>query len=391
MIEPGLVEALNDSINRLARGASVSDCLRRYPQHAAELERLLEMGQLVRRSQSSIEEAQQARERGQLQFDRALMEPMPGASPVPLQRLAQLAATLVLVLMIFASGAGLLAENSLPGDTLYGVKLITEQARLSLNPGLQTAFEQRRIDEAHQIVGLRREAELTFSGVIDSVQASQIDIAGLTVDTSPLPEREPLVPGQRVEVRAVSDARGRLTARAIRLLEPSPQTDVMSATEAPAATPHPTRQPTREPERPAQSPTVSDRTVDITPSTEASGCTVSPPDGWVAYTVQAGDNLSTLAASSGGSLDEVAAVNCVRDTRIIVAGQRIYLPAQPVRPTDRPTITEEPLRPTATEPPTQGRDAGGQRDRDEGRPQQRREPTEESQRDGESSDGGRGR
>jgi hypothetical protein len=107
-----------------------------------------------------------------------------------------------------------------------------------------------------------------------------------------------------------------------------------------------------------------DQQPEATPVSRDTACDPAPPDGWIAYTIQSGDNLSTLAISSGGSVTEVAAANCMTDTRIIVVGQRIYLPAQPVRPTAQPTFafTDEPMRPTITEQPTQGRDQSGQRD-----------------------------
>lgn len=55
-------------------------------------------------------------------------------------------------------------------------------------------------------------------------------------------------------------------------------------------------------------------------------CVPTPPDDWAEYTIQAGDTLSGLAARGGVTIDEVAAVNCLSDTRIIIAGTRLYLP-----------------------------------------------------------------
>jgi len=51
------------------------------------------------------------------------------------------------------------------------------------------------------------------------------------------------------------------------------------------------------------------------------------PAGWVAYTVQAGDTLSTLADNLGVSLASVASANCIGDTDVITVGQTLYLPS----------------------------------------------------------------
>jgi LysM repeat protein len=75
------------------------------------------------------------------------------------------------------------------------------------------------------------------------------------------------------------------------------------------------------------------------------------------YTIQAGDTLSAIAAARGISLDELTRVNCITNTRLIVAGQQLYLPPgpDPVRLTTVLTQIGIPVQPTSSgdNPPVQ--------------------------------------
>ena len=58
----------------------------------------------------------------------------------------------------------------------------------------------------------------------------------------------------------------------------------------------------------------------------------NPPDGWVGYSVQRGDTLSDIAARSGSTVSELQRVNCLRNPRHIVPGQRLFVPRDPAPP-----------------------------------------------------------
>lgn len=356
MIESDLLNVLSDSIDRMADGATIGDCLQRHPQFAAALEPLLETGQLVRRAQPSTEEAEQARDRQMPRFEQLLAEAPPVRRPLPLVGLVQWAALLVLV---FGLGGALAAEQSLPGDTLYGLKRITENARVSLLPDTAEMFTQRRFDEARQLVNLRREAELALTGEIDELSDMALVMQGLTIRTADTPERAALTPGMRVEIVAQSTVLGELRAQTIRILDVPERLEQPAAlitfTPSPTAsgTPEPTRQPTRAaaftPEATAEA-----RAVEATPAV----CAATLPDGWIAYTVQSGETLSDLAARTGSSTQALADANCLADSRRIIAGQMLYLPRQPA---SRPTLTATPqparlaaTPTTATRPDSRG-------------------------------------
>ncbi len=64
--------------------------------------------------------------------------------------------------------------------------------------------------------------------------------------------------------------------------------------------------------------------------TVSPNCTPTAPAGWVAYTVQAGDTLSSIAFGSGSNPQAVASANCISNPRSIQAGQTVLVPQQPV-------------------------------------------------------------
>lgn len=59
-------------------------------------------------------------------------------------------------------------------------------------------------------------------------------------------------------------------------------------------------------------------------------CVPAQPAGWTTYTIRRGDTLAGIAQGSGSSLSELAAANCIRDARFIVAGATIFVPRTPV-------------------------------------------------------------
>jgi hypothetical protein len=55
-----------------------------------------------------------------------------------------------------------------------------------------------------------------------------------------------------------------------------------------------------------------------------------PPSGWIAYIVQSGDTLFSLAQSVGARLQTVQTANCLTDADRILAGDVLYLPVAPI-------------------------------------------------------------
>jgi len=119
---------------------------------------------------------------------------------------------------------------------------------------------------------------------------------------------------------------------------------------------------------PSPTGTPAPQTPTATP-TLAEACVVSPPPGWVLYTVRQGDSLSNLAERANIPVESLLQVNCLPNDLLSV-GQQVWVPlaAVPRTPTptsptatsapppQQPTNTPPPEQPTDTPPPEQPTD-----------------------------------
>jgi LysM repeat protein len=366
MSDQGLLEAFNDCLDRINAGQNINDCLRAYPQYAAALRPMLEVGKLVERAQVSPFEVESAQSRVRARMNERLQQSTRRSRP-PYARFALLAASF---LITFVAALGM-AEGSLPGDTLYGLKRFSEGAR-SVITGEQ--FEPRRLDEIRVLLALRRIEEVTFSGTIDRIDADRWQVAALPVRVaSGTTGSETLAVGDRVAVEAETSPNGELFARAFTLLDqaeltPTPaftQTLVLSPTAeatqtvtppatntpapttttpptlAPTSTPSPTPTHTTTQVATTLAPTIA---VTLTPTV----CAPAQPLNWVSYRIQPNDTVAGLANMTGVSVDQLVLVNCLPPNLMIIVGQYLFLPSMP--PAQQ--------QPTLAAPPPQG-DQGG--------------------------------
>jgi hypothetical protein len=355
MRDDRLSTILDDCVNRLREGQTVADCLAAYPDDAAELESLLEAGLSIRRALPLGQEVASAQAE-QWQRLRPELRLVATRRTYPIRQITRLAASLALVFIFLMGGASVWAQNSLPGDTLYGLKLMTESVHLLLtgdDTSLEIEFNQRRIDETRELLVLRREAEVRFEAVIDTVSENQITTAGLPpARIEPGFDVRTLQPGDRVALRAMTTYQGDLIVREIwRLGASQPPLNLPTLTPTPSPSPTMPSVMTRDvvenaTARPTQEPDTA----------ESLTCVIAPPAGWVAYRVQAGDTLSALAVSSGGTLDEIAHVNCIADTRLVRVGGTVYLPRRPI---SSPAATATPARSIETDTPIPQREGSG--------------------------------
>lgn len=104
-----------------------------------------------------------------------------------LKDLVTVAVTVVLTLLIVAFSLNYLAAGSLPGDFLYGVKRVSENARLSLTfdagrrAELEAIFNRRRLAEIEQLIGQNRAAVVQFRGVVETRGENLWIVEGLTI------------------------------------------------------------------------------------------------------------------------------------------------------------------------------------------------------------------
>ncbi len=319
MADHDLREALNDCLDRMAAGQSIDDCLSRYPQYAAKLRPMLEVGSLVERAQVSTVEVAAANARVRARVNahlRARPEHHSYIRPMTL-----VASLLIAFAVLFGA-----AENSLPGDPLYGVKRFTENARTSL---IGQQFAARRLDEIRALEALKRPADVQFSGTVEQIEGTSWRVEGLEMQVAAGTTGAALVVvSDAIQVSAQTSAQGDLTASAITLLNQTVMPLVSTAT------------PTPTPTSPTPSPT---------------GCAPTKPEGWVSYVVQPNDTVAELAVMTGVSTEQLVAVNCLPETLMILVGQSMFLPIlPPSTPTSSPpTLTftpEAPFQPTDSPP-----------------------------------------
>jgi hypothetical protein len=145
--------ALDDCLEKLASGKlSVAQCLARYPKYASALRPLLEtalqlqQGKRVRPSGATRDRARAELAGHQEAYPRKRQRSR-GIIPTPVTGL------LVLVLAAFCAGSAF-AQEALPGQLLYSLKLSTEQAWRAASPNpirADLALVGRRTNELIQL------------------------------------------------------------------------------------------------------------------------------------------------------------------------------------------------------------------------------------------------
>ena len=175
-----LYEVLETCLQNLEQGADIETVLRRYPELADELRPILEASlnakkmavpvpaaDVVRRNRAKVlQRAAQMREGKAKVQARRLWS-------VPLRRAL---VTLVVLVMLFASGTGLVraASNTLPGDQLYPVKRTWEDVLLAFTfnmqqrDALEVEHENERIQELQDLFAEGRLARVDFAGSVTS-------------------------------------------------------------------------------------------------------------------------------------------------------------------------------------------------------------------------------
>ena len=258
-MKKGIESVLDECLNQIAagRGQAVDACVAEHPALAGELEPLLHLAvslETLREYEAPSPAALQAgkqkllREAARLkalQEDQARARRLP-LWPVNLQsflRRSTAVVALAAVLVVALLGGGTIAASatSLPGDSLYVVKRVTEEFQLVFTLDRQAKaqlvlkLDERRREEARAIATSHRVAEMSFRGRVDSMGGSSWTISGVLVSIS----AETVVEGDvstdalvRVEVRSLSDG----TLSAVRI-----------SAEPPEAAPQPTPSPTAEP------------------------------------------------------------------------------------------------------------------------------------------------
>ena len=169
-----LMDALEESLRAMQQGASIEACLQRYAEQAEELRPLLQAAQMAQSLRvEEIPAAALNRSRTRVLGRAAqLRKKSTRGWFARLPRLAFNLAAVVIVLVVGLFSLNSASAQALPGDTLYPLKLSIENLwlRTAASPqarqNLETAFQQRRIEEVRQLLTLGREENVQFQGVL---------------------------------------------------------------------------------------------------------------------------------------------------------------------------------------------------------------------------------
>jgi len=287
--------ALDNCLNLLREGASVEDCLARYPDHADDLRPLISLASAVRgvpvpRPDANTIEAHRRQMLDAVKNSADLNNRRipaalgwlwrPGGNSVPGSRI-RTALTLAVVLLLVGLAAGALfisTANCLPGQALYPLKRFGENIRYSLTTDpaarqhLRTDYRLERQREVRQVLDGGQRAVLEFRGELQEIGDGFWVVGGLTVtlEDNTVVEGQSVI-GAMVIVRASAPGDGTLQAAKLRALaDPMLLTPV--ATVMPTLTPSPTPTATLTPSTaPTKTPTpgaTATRTATPTPSAE---------------------------------------------------------------------------------------------------------------------------
>jgi len=163
-------DAFNDCFERLILGESLDSCLRRYPEHAMELDLMLRTAYDVKRRAYPIQPRPEfkywSRVRLQGVQDYMGRQAAPGkASPFNFRKNLAISVAGLLVLVIASSGTAAASYEALPDQPLYGVKMAVEQARLTLavsdvdKAEVYASLAEKR---AHEIVAMARQGKADY-------------------------------------------------------------------------------------------------------------------------------------------------------------------------------------------------------------------------------------
>jgi hypothetical protein len=123
------------------------------------------------------------------------------------------------------------------------------------------------------------------------------------------------------EIFAVTVQPGMPTVRPLTFGTATPRNQVLPAPVLPTVYVPPVYAPTDvgQPVQPGAGPTA-------VPQGIPSGGACIVPNGWVAYTIRAGDTLATIAANYGLTAAQLASANCLPNPDLIFEGQVIAVP-----------------------------------------------------------------
>ncbi len=148
-----------------------------------------------------------------------------------LPRLATGAVTGLVVVFLLGGTVMVLAQRSLPGQSLYSLKRIGESLQLAgtqdstAREQLRKNFNQRRQEEAKLLLQAGETEKVTFEGKVESLMDNYLTLDGLAVELTPQTEiKGELGVGARAMLEVMTQPPDELIALTITVVESAPPT-----------------------------------------------------------------------------------------------------------------------------------------------------------------------
>jgi len=213
-MDSALEAKLIECLGALESGASLEQALSRFPEDAERLRPMLAVAAALPALRLEPSQEVKAKSRQAFLARAASVSGMAGSRRTLLARPLAAFASLAIALVIVGGVAVTASASALPGDPLYGVKRTVENALLSISSDpatLAAQFERERVDEVVALLAAGREAEVEFSGVIESIQPNVWVVSGVPVAITfkePAPLSGPWIVRPERSLGAVADFTG---------------------------------------------------------------------------------------------------------------------------------------------------------------------------------------
>jgi hypothetical protein len=245
-MEERLISIFEECSAALESGENIEDCLSRFPDEAEELRPLLQLAQALddlpspepsvlvsgRARSSFLAEVERRRASTEktsartriadfwMGLKQALVLP---SWATPLRGLATVALFLALALII---GGGVIraADGSLPGDPMYGFKLLGEDIRRAITfrdedrMRFETMLTAQRRDEVARLLAVGRQEEVDFGGLLEQHEDGRWLVDGISVvlDAEAREQTQPSAFAY-VKIQGVTRRDGSVLARSVEI------------------------------------------------------------------------------------------------------------------------------------------------------------------------------
>lgn len=183
---------LDNCLTRLNKGEDLETVLADFPQQAAELRPLLIAALKASRSGVPLRVPASAqidsRTRFIIEAQRRQTKPV---GFLPRFKLAGAFAAIAIIVFAGIFGTGLASAETVPGETLYPVKRVVEQAQLVLTTNqstrldLEREFDRRRVSEAEELEQEGRTEPVTVAGPLEELDDQSWSVGGVKLNLTP--------------------------------------------------------------------------------------------------------------------------------------------------------------------------------------------------------------